>query len=87
MLGLIIKCILGRTFYFLRSLKYLCKSIIFQDGDRTIRQQSKDLEQLMNERDILGSQLVRRNDELALLYEKIRILQSTLHRGITYCLR
>lgn len=36
----------------------------------------------MNERDTLGSQLVRRNDELALLYEKIRILQSTLHRGI-----
>lgn len=35
----------------------------------------------MNERDILGSQLVRRNDEIALLYEKIRILQSTLHRG------
>ncbi|KAF2901963.1 hypothetical protein ILUMI_04223 [Ignelater luminosus] len=54
---------------------------VIMDGDRTIRQQSKDLEQLMNERDILGSQLVRRNDELALLYEKIRILQSTLHRG------
>lgn len=35
----------------------------------------------MNERDILGSQLVRRNDELSLLYEKIRILQTTLHRG------
>lgn len=54
---------------------------IFKDADRTIRQQAKDLEQLMNERDILGSQLVRRNDEIALLYEKIRILQSTLHRG------
>lgn len=36
----------------------------------------------MNERDILGSQLVRRNDEIALLYEKIKILQSTLHRGV-----
>ncbi|CAG2066612.1 unnamed protein product, partial [Timema podura] len=35
----------------------------------------------MNERDILGTQLVRRNDELALLYEKIKILQSTLHKG------
>lgn len=35
----------------------------------------------MNERDILGSQLVRRNDELALLYEKIKILQTTLHSG------
>lgn len=52
-----------------------------QKDERLIRQQAKDLEQLMNERDILGSQLVRRNDELALLYEKIRILQTTLHRG------
>lgn len=36
----------------------------------------------MNERDVLGSQLVRRNDEIALLNEKIVILQSTLARGI-----
>ena len=28
----------------------------------------------INERDILGTQLIRRNDELALLYEKIKIL-------------
>jgi len=35
----------------------------------------------MKERDILGTQLVRRNDELSLLHEKIRILQSTLHAG------
>jgi chromosome segregation ATPase len=28
-----------------------------------------------------GTQLIRRNDELALLYEKIKILQSTLSRG------
>ena len=37
--------------------------------------------QIMTERDILGTQLVRRNDELALLYEKIRIQQSTLSKG------
>ena len=35
----------------------------------------------VNERDILGTQLIRRNDELALLYEKIKILQSTLSKG------
>ncbi|KAJ8965219.1 hypothetical protein NQ314_004289 [Rhamnusium bicolor] len=52
-------------------------------NERTIRDQAKDLEQLMNERDILGSQLVRRNDEIALLQEKIVILQSTLFRGET----
>lgn len=36
---------------------------------------------LMAERDILGTQLIRRNDELALLYEKIKILQITLAKG------
>jgi hypothetical protein len=29
----------------------------------------------------VGTQLIRRNDELALLYEKIKILQSSLSRG------
>jgi hypothetical protein len=36
---------------------------------------------VINERDILGTQLIRRNDELALLYEKIKIQQSTLSKG------
>merc|ERR1712137_1043552 len=31
--------------------------------------------------DILGAQLIRRNEELALLYEKIKIQQSTLQKG------
>lgn len=51
------------------------------EHEKTIRAQVKDMEQLMNERDVLGSQLVRRNDEIALLNEKIKILQSTLSRG------
>ncbi len=33
------------------------------------------------ERDILGTQLIRRNDEAALLYEKIKIQQMTLAKG------
>lgn len=37
--------------------------------------------QVISERDILGTQLVRRNDELALLYEKIKIQQSVLNKG------
>jgi len=37
--------------------------------------------QIMNERDILGAQLVRKNNELSLLYEKLNILQHTLHEG------
>nr|CAH7768036.1 unnamed protein product [Callosobruchus chinensis] len=60
----------------------LHKSLI--ENNRTIRQQAKDLDLIMNERDVLGSQLVRRNDEIALLNEKIRILQATLARGETH---
>ena len=41
---------------------------------------SSDLK-VIGERDILGTQLIRRNDELALLYEKIKIQQSTLTKG------
>merc|ERR1712153_202946 len=41
----------------------------------------KDYQNVINERDILGTQLIRRNDELALLYEKIKIQQSTLKKG------
>jgi ribosomal protein L29 len=33
------------------------------------------------ERDILGTQLIRRNTETSLLYEKIKINQSTLNKG------
>ena len=36
---------------------------------------------MMKDRDILGTQLIRRNDEIALLYEKIKILQDTLKKG------
>merc|ERR1712224_803467 len=39
------------------------------------------LDEVINERDILGTRLIRRNDELALLYEKIKIQQSTLKKG------
>lgn len=52
-----------------------------KENEMTIRGQAKDLEQIMNDRDIIGAQLVRRNDELGLLYEKINILQITLRRG------
>jgi hypothetical protein len=43
--------------------------------------QRKEYDQVINERDILGTQLIRRNDELALLYEKLRIQQSALGKG------
>ncbi len=34
----------------------------------------KEIQKVINQRDVLGTQLIRRNDELALLYEKIKIL-------------
>lgn len=43
--------------------------------------QRKEYDQVINERDILGTQLIRRNDELALLYEKLRIQASALKKG------
>jgi chromosome segregation ATPase len=43
--------------------------------------QKKELDLVVNERDILGTQLIRRNVELELLYEKIKIYASTLEKG------
>merc|ERR1712066_451009 len=43
--------------------------------------QKRRYEEIISERDVLGTQLVRRNDELALLYEKIKIQQRTLQEG------
>merc|ERR1712167_451869 len=43
--------------------------------------QQKEYEGVISERDILGTQLIRRNEELALLYEKVKIQQSTLQTG------
>lgn len=37
-----------------------------------------------NERDILGTQLVKRNQQLAILYEKIKLSNSNLTKGEIY---
>ncbi|NXW64223.1 CFA58 protein, partial [Eurystomus gularis] len=57
----------------------LLKIIAEADAERL--KQKKEFDQVINERDILGSQLVQRNDEVALLYEKIKIQQSILNKG------
>ncbi|KAI4891372.1 hypothetical protein NFI96_012548 [Prochilodus magdalenae] len=54
---------------------------IIADADAERMRQKKELDQVISERDILGTHLVRRNDELALLYEKIKIQQSMLNKG------
>merc|ERR1712224_606870 len=54
-----------------------------QEAEQERQAQQKELEGVVGERDILGAQLIRRNEELALLYEKIKIQQSTLQKGET----
>lgn len=51
------------------------------EAEAAQHQQKRIYDDVVQERDILGTQLIRRNDELALLYEKIRIQQSTLSKG------
>lgn len=66
-------------------IKSLHKSIWEQEDK--IKHLGKEIEQIMNERDILGSQLVRRNDELTLVYEKINILERTLQIGKVFLIK
>lgn len=44
----------------------------------------KDHEMVMNERDILSTQLIKRDEELHILYEKIKIQSSTLKKSNDY---
>lgn len=49
--------------------------------DKELSEQQQHFLKITNERDLLGSQLIRRNDELALIYEKLRVLQETHSNG------
>eukprot|EP00998_Keelungia_sp_KM082_P008611 NODE_47_length_3081_cov_91.739675_g45_i0.p1 GENE.NODE_47_length_3081_cov_91.739675_g45_i0~~NODE_47_length_3081_cov_91.739675_g45_i0.p1 ORF type:complete len:969 (+),score=396.45 NODE_47_length_3081_cov_91.739675_g45_i0:106-3012(+) len=54
---------------------------IINEAEAEKLKQKRDYDNVMNERDILGAQLIKRNDELAKLYENIRIQQSSLNKG------
>jgi chromosome segregation ATPase len=54
-----------------------------QEAEVERQNQRKEFEGVISERNILGTQLIRRNEELALLYEKIKIQESTLKKGET----
>ena len=43
--------------------------------------EKKIFNDIISERDILGSQLIRRNDELALIYDKLRIMTNRIEKG------
>ncbi|NXC95510.1 CFA58 protein, partial [Certhia familiaris] len=61
--------------------KNLLKVIAEADAERL--RQKKEFDKVLCERHALGTQLIRRNDEVALLYEKIKIQQAILNRGET----
>ena len=54
---------------------------LLANTDKETKYQNKENQTLAVERSILASQIVRRNDEISLLYEKIKLLKLTLRRG------
>ncbi len=62
-----------------QNIAQLTRTIAEAEAERA--RQRKDYEMVINERDILGNQLIKRTDELHLLYEKIKIQQSGLAKG------
>lgn len=40
-----------------------------------------NLDNITNEKDLIGTQMIRRNDEISLLNEKLQIIQMALDRG------
>ena len=57
---------------------------VIAEAEAEKAKQKKDYEMVMNERDILSTQLIKRDEELHLLYEKIKIQKSTLKKGQIY---
>jgi len=56
-------------------------SALLKRMDDELLQQKKEFDSIVNERELLGTQLIRRNDELALLYEKLKLQSATLTTG------
>lgn len=54
---------------------------IIKHADHEKEQMLKEVQRITRERDILGTQVIRRNDELTLLSEKLRILESIMEKG------
>ena len=54
---------------------------IIKENESEKQKLQEEYELVVSERDILGTQLIRRSAEADLLYEKIKINQSTLAKG------
>merc|ERR1719231_2005622 len=56
---------------------------IIQEADEERQRQRKEHDAIVSERNILGTQLIRREEELAKIYEKIKIHWSSMQHGET----
>ena len=56
------------------------KYIIVEAENEKVKQK-KELDMVLNDRDILSKQLIKRNEELSALYEQIKIQHSGLAKG------
>ena len=54
----------------------------FQDSDAMILKNSKQLDQLASEKEVITTQTTRKNDEIGLLNQKINNMQLCLDRSI-----
>lgn len=62
-----------------QDIKQLVK--VVQECDTNLSTQQHEFLKMSNERDALAAQLIRRNDELGLLYDQLRLLQGTVNDG------
>lgn len=56
-------------------------SHIIAEAEEEHQRQRKEYDAVVSERDVLGAQLVKRDDELSSLYERLKIQKSTLRKG------
>lgn len=62
-----------------QEIKHLVK--VVKECDQNLTTQQQSFLAMSNERDVLAAQLIRRNNELGLLYEKLQLLQDTVNTG------
>ncbi|KAG5488928.1 hypothetical protein JIQ42_00546 [Leishmania sp. Namibia] len=62
-----------------QEIKQLLK--VVQECDKNLSEQQREFLKMSKERDTLAAQLIRRNDELGLLYQQLQLLQSTVNEG------
>lgn len=52
--------------------------IVVKESVASNENTQKQFKAIMTQRDMVGTQLIRKNDEIGLLYEKIKILQTVI---------